>query len=94
MRYDAEHKLRTRDKVVKAAAKAIRAKGPDGIGIADVMADVGLTHGGFYAHFASNSSASMRTSASPRLTRWLWRTSTSATRPRTFGAMTELSACT
>ncbi|HWU53659.1 MAG TPA: TetR/AcrR family transcriptional regulator, partial [Tahibacter sp.] len=53
MRYDAEHKLRTRDKVVKAAAKAIRAKGPDGIGIADVMADVGLTHGGFYAHFAS-----------------------------------------
>lgn len=53
MRYDAEHKLRTRDKVVKAAAKAIRAKGPDGIGIAEVMSDVGLTHGGFYAHFAS-----------------------------------------
>ncbi|MBN8742101.1 MAG: TetR family transcriptional regulator [Lysobacterales bacterium 69-70] len=53
MRYDAEHKQRTRDKVVKAAARAIRARGPDGIGIADVMADVGLTHGGFYAHFGS-----------------------------------------
>ncbi|HJU39167.1 MAG TPA: TetR/AcrR family transcriptional regulator, partial [Tahibacter sp.] len=51
MRYDAEHKLRTREKVVKAAAKAIRAKGPDGVGIAEVMAEVGLTHGGFYAHF-------------------------------------------
>jgi hypothetical protein len=36
----------------------------------------------------------MRTSASPRFTGWLWRTSTSATRPRTFGAMIELSAWT
>lgn len=53
MRYDTEHKQRTRDKVVKAAARAIRAKGPDGVGIAAVMAEVGLTHGGFYAHFES-----------------------------------------
>ena len=53
MRYDAEHKQRTREKVLKAAAKAIRAKGPDRIGVAEVMADVGLTHGGFYAHFES-----------------------------------------
>jgi TetR/AcrR family transcriptional regulator, transcriptional repressor for nem operon len=53
MRYDAEHKQRTHEKVVKAAAKAIRAKGPERIGVADIMADVGLTHGGFYAHFKS-----------------------------------------
>src|SRR5215510_9973393 len=53
MRYDAEHKQRTREKVLKAAAKAIRARGPDRIGVAEVMADVGLTHGGFYAHFES-----------------------------------------
>ena len=53
MRYDAEHKQRTREKVLKAAAKVIRAKGPDRIGVAEVMADVGLTHGGFYAHFES-----------------------------------------
>lgn len=53
MRYDAEHKQRTREKVLKAAAKAIRAKGPDRIGVAEVMADVGLTPGGFYAHFES-----------------------------------------
>jgi TetR/AcrR family transcriptional repressor of nem operon len=53
VRYDAEHKQRTHDKVVKAAARAIRAKGPDRVAVAEVMAQVGLTHGGFYAHFAS-----------------------------------------
>jgi TetR/AcrR family transcriptional repressor of nem operon len=53
MRYNAEHKQRTHERVVKAAAKAIRAKGPDRVGVVDVMADVGLTHGGFYAHFDS-----------------------------------------
>lgn len=53
MRYDASHKAETRKKVVKAAAAALRAKGPDGVGVADIMAEVGLTHGGFYAHFPS-----------------------------------------
>src|SRR5258705_2959566 len=53
MRYGTEHKQRVREKVLKAAAKAIRAKGPDRIGVGEVMADVGLTHGGFYAHFES-----------------------------------------
>jgi TetR/AcrR family transcriptional repressor of nem operon len=53
MRYDAEHKQRTREKVLKAAAKAIRAQGPHRIGVAAVMGQAGLTHGGFYAHFDS-----------------------------------------
>ncbi len=53
MRYDAEHKERTRERVLKEAAKAIRAQGPHKIGVAQVMARAGLTHGGFYAHFAS-----------------------------------------
>ena len=53
MRYDAEHKQKTRERVLKAAAKAIRAEGPHRIGVAAVMAEAGLTHGGFYAHFAS-----------------------------------------
>jgi len=53
MRYDAEHKERTRERVLKEAAKAIRAQGPHRIGVAQVMAKAGLTHGGFYAHFAS-----------------------------------------
>lgn len=53
MRYDAEHKQRTRDAVLKAAARAIREHGPQGVGVAAVMSAAGLTHGGFYAHFAS-----------------------------------------
>jgi TetR/AcrR family transcriptional regulator, transcriptional repressor for nem operon len=53
MRYDAEHKQKTRAKVLQVAAKAIRAEGPDRVGVAGVMAEAGLTHGGFYAHFRS-----------------------------------------
>lgn len=53
MRYDAEHKQRTRARVLKEASAAIRVDGPDRIGVATIMARAGLTHGGFYAHFAS-----------------------------------------
>ena len=53
MRYDAEHKQRTRERVLNEAVKTIRAEGPDKLGVAAVMAEVGLTHGGFYAHFRS-----------------------------------------
>ncbi len=53
MRYDSEHKKRTRQRVLSEAAAAIRAVGPDGIGVAGVMAKAGLTHGAFYAHFES-----------------------------------------
>ena len=53
MRYDADHKEKTRERVLREAAKAIRAEGPHQIAVAGVMAKAGLTHGGFYAHFAS-----------------------------------------
>jgi len=53
MRYDAEHKQRTHQKVVQEAAIALREHGPDGIGVADLMKRAGLTVGGFYAHFKS-----------------------------------------
>jgi TetR/AcrR family transcriptional regulator, transcriptional repressor for nem operon len=53
MRYDADHKAETRATVVAEAAKAIRAEGPHRVGVAEIMARAGLTHGGFYAHFAS-----------------------------------------
>ena len=53
MRYDNEHKQQTRAKVLQAAAKAIRTEGPHRVAVASVMAEAGLTHGGFYAHFAS-----------------------------------------
>ena len=53
MRYDAEHKQRTRVRVLEEAARAIRSEGPHRVGVAGVMARAGLTHGGFYAHFSS-----------------------------------------
>ena len=53
MRYEADHKQETRSRVIKAAARAIRAHGPHKVGVAAIMAEVGLTHGGFYAHFPS-----------------------------------------
>src|SRR5690242_2551362 len=43
----------THERIVEAAARAIRRTGYDGTGVADIMKDAGLTHGGFYAHFAS-----------------------------------------
>lgn len=51
MRYSDTHKQETRKKVLRAAATAVRGKGPDGVSVAEVMAEAGLTHGGFYAHF-------------------------------------------
>jgi TetR/AcrR family transcriptional regulator, transcriptional repressor for nem operon len=53
MRYGQTHKQETRSKVLTVAAKALREKGPDGLGVAEVMNEAGLTHGGFYAHFPS-----------------------------------------
>ena len=46
-------KLQTHERIVDAAARAIRRQGYAGVGVADVMKEVGLTHGGFYAHFDS-----------------------------------------
>src|SRR5947208_12625384 len=43
----------THERIVNAAARAIRRTGYDGTGVAEIMKDAGLTHGGFYAHFAS-----------------------------------------
>src|SRR5438094_9653634 len=43
----------THERIVAAAARAIRRSGYAGTGVADIMKDAGLTHGGFYAHFAS-----------------------------------------
>ena len=43
----------THDRIVDAAARAIRRSGYNGTGVAEIMKDAGLTHGGFYAHFPS-----------------------------------------
>jgi TetR/AcrR family transcriptional repressor of nem operon len=46
-------KEETHERIVDVAARAIRKYGYAGVGVADVMKEAGLTHGGFYAHFES-----------------------------------------
>lgn len=46
-------KEETHERIVDAAARAIRRHGYAGVGVGDVMKEAGLTHGGFYAHFDS-----------------------------------------
>lgn len=41
------------ERILEVAARAIRQTGYDGTGVADIMKQAGLTHGAFYAHFAS-----------------------------------------
>ena len=41
------------ERIVATAARAIRRGGFHGVGVADIMKEAGLTHGGFYAHFSS-----------------------------------------
>ena len=53
MRYSKQHKLETHARIVKKASVRLREKGAHGIGVADLMKEAGLTHGGFYAHFDS-----------------------------------------
>lgn len=43
----------THDRIVETAARAIRRSGYGGAGVAAIMKEAGLTHGGFYAHFNS-----------------------------------------
>lgn len=47
------HKERTRVRILVAAGRVFRRKGYVGSGVDGVMREAGLTHGGFYSHFAS-----------------------------------------
>ena len=53
MRYSREHKQETHARIVRKASVRLREKGAHGVGVADLMKEAGLTHGGFYAHFDS-----------------------------------------
>jgi TetR/AcrR family transcriptional repressor of nem operon len=46
-------KAETHEKIVRTASRRLREEGLGGIGVADLMAEAGLTVGGFYKHFAS-----------------------------------------
>lgn len=53
MKVSKEQMAENRERILDAAAQLFREKGFDGIGVADLMKSAGLTHGGFYGHFAS-----------------------------------------
>jgi TetR/AcrR family transcriptional repressor of nem operon len=53
MKVSREQAVQNRDRIVEAAAQLFRERGFDGIGVADLMKEAGLTHGGFYGHFSS-----------------------------------------
>src|SRR5271163_1901393 len=53
MGHSQDQKIKTHARIVRAAAKRLREKGLDGVAIADLMNEVGLTVGGFYKHFNS-----------------------------------------
>ena len=60
MRYEPDYKAKTRQKVLDEAARTLRSEGLQGMGVASVMGKAGLTHGAFYAHFASKDDAGGR----------------------------------
>ena len=53
MRETGHRKAETRERILQGAACLFRQHGIDGVGVDAVMHEAGLTHGGFYAHFAS-----------------------------------------
>ncbi|MDC8013552.1 TetR/AcrR family transcriptional regulator [Tahibacter soli] len=53
MKVSREQAAQNRENIVDVAGALFRERGYDGVGIADIMQAAGLTHGGFYRHFAS-----------------------------------------
>jgi TetR/AcrR family transcriptional repressor of nem operon len=53
MGYSQTQKRKNHERIVRTASKRFREKGLEGVGIADLMQEVGLTVGGFYKHFDS-----------------------------------------
>src|SRR5687767_15927798 len=53
MKVSREQAALNRERILEAAAQLFRERGFDGIGVADLMKEAGLTHGGFYGHFSS-----------------------------------------
>ena len=51
MPYSPDHKSKTRQKIIRSAARLFKTVGYENVTIDQVMADAGLTRGGFYAHF-------------------------------------------
>ena len=75
MKVSREQAGRNRERILDTAAQLFRERGFEGIGVADLMKEAGLTHGGFYGHFSSKDDLIAQASAR-ELTRSLARWST------------------
>src|SRR3954451_15291712 len=53
MRTTHERKAETRERILAAAGRLFRSQGIDAVGVDAIMHAAGLSHGGFYGHFAS-----------------------------------------
>src|SRR5437870_9078504 len=53
MKVSREQAAQNRERILHAAAQLFRERGFEGVGVADLMKEAGLTHGGFYGHFSS-----------------------------------------
>lgn len=53
MRYPKDHRAETQARIVRTASSRFRGEGIGAVGVASLMQSAGLTHGGFYAHFAA-----------------------------------------
>ena len=53
MKVSKEQAAQNRERILEVGTRLFRERGFDGIGVADLMREAGLTHGGFYGHFAS-----------------------------------------
>jgi TetR/AcrR family transcriptional regulator, transcriptional repressor for nem operon len=53
MPYTAEHKENTRRRIVQSARRLFNRHGFNGVSIDEIMAEAGLTRGGFYNHFGT-----------------------------------------
>ena len=73
MRYSSNHKAETRRRIIGEASRRFRKDGIEGTGLVPLMKALGLTHGGFYAHFESKDAlvqASLEAAAEQTLERW------------------------
>ena len=70
----AQRKQETRERILAAAGRCFRASGLEGAGVIEIMAAAGLTHGGFYAHFANKAelaAAALETALAESRASWL-----------------------
>ena len=70
----ARQKAQTRERILAAAGRRFRARGLAGAGVIEIMAAAGLTHGGFYAHFANKAElagAALETALAEARASWL-----------------------